>query len=66
MDPKFIDSIFDKFFQFGSKNIENTGKGVGLGLAISKEFVNAHRGELKVKSELGSGSEFYFTIPIHD
>lgn len=64
IDPKFIESIFDKFVQVGSKNIENSKKGVGLGLAISKEFVNAHRGELKVKSEPGLGSEFYFTIPI--
>ncbi|HMQ69966.1 MAG TPA: ATP-binding protein [Ignavibacteria bacterium] len=64
IDPKFIGSIFDKFVQVGSKNIENSKKGVGLGLAISKEFVNAHRGELKVKSEQGAGSEFYFTVPI--
>lgn len=64
IDPKFIESIFDKFVQVGSRNIENSKKGVGLGLAISKEFVNAHRGELKVKSEPGLGSEFYFTIPV--
>lgn len=62
IEPNFIDKIFDKFVQVDSKK-EESYRGVGLGLAISKEFVTAHGGKINVKSEPGKGSEFYFTIP---
>jgi PAS domain S-box-containing protein len=64
IEPQHINKIFDKFVQLGGKNIENQKKGVGLGLAISKEFVNAHKGNIWVKSEPGKGSEFSFSIPV--
>lgn len=63
IEPQYVNKIFSKFVQVGSKNIESLSKGVGLGLAISKEFVNAHGGDIWVKSEIGIGSEFYFTLP---
>ncbi len=53
------DFIFDRFAQLGSKD----RSGLGLGLYISKMLVEAHHGRLSVKSKLGEGSTFYFTIP---
>jgi signal transduction histidine kinase len=37
--------------------------GVGLGLSISKQIINAHGGEIRVKSVKGRGSIFEFTVP---
>lgn len=53
--------IFEKFIQIKDKNNETTG-GVGLGLAISKEIINAHGGDIWVTSREGKGTTFYFTL----
>ena len=51
--------IFDRFSQVGSKD----RKGLGLGLYISKTFIEAHHGQLWVESKVGEGATFYFAIP---
>jgi PAS domain S-box-containing protein len=54
--------IFDRFRQ-GHENKQVFYGGTGLGLTISKNLVSLMGGELNVFSELGEGSEFYFTLP---
>ncbi len=55
--------IFESFSQEDSSTTREYG-GTGLGLTISSELVKLLGGELKVKSELDVGSEFYFSIPV--
>jgi two-component system sensor histidine kinase KdpD len=54
--------IFDKFYR--SIKQRNHVKGTGMGLAIAREIVHAHGGVLRVKSDPGEGSEFFFSLPI--
>ncbi len=55
-------SIFGAFEQADGSTTRNFG-GTGLGLAISKQLVEMMGGILKLKSEPGIGSEFYFSLP---
>ena len=55
--------IFEVFTQEDSSTTREFG-GTGLGLSISSELIKLLGGVLKVKSELGVGSEFYFAIPV--
>ena len=50
---------FDRFAQIHNKD----RRGLGLGLYISKMFIELHQGKLDVESDLGHGSTFYFTLP---
>lgn len=62
--PEYIDKIFQKFVQVNTENTGTHYKGVGLGLAISKEFIEAHKGVIYVTSEYGKGSHFVFKLPV--
>jgi len=56
-------SIFDKFVR-GDSARRLGARGTGLGLAMAREIVRAHGGELSVESEVGRGSTFTITLPI--
>jgi two-component system sensor histidine kinase VicK len=58
-----IDQIFDRFYQIDGSATRRFG-GVGLGLAICKQIISAHKGEIEVQSEEGVGSTFLFSIPL--
>ena len=62
--PEDIHRITERFFR-----TENAKKlkieGTGLGLAITKHIINQHRGELKITSKFGKGSEFIVSLPKH-
>jgi len=53
--------IFEKFYR--GRDLRYRVQGTGMGLAIAKAIVEAHRGTLDVTSQLGSGSVFSFTVP---
>ncbi len=57
-----IGRIFERFYQVESGSTRRH-KGTGLGLALVKEIVEAHRGTVTVKSELGNGTTFTILIP---
>ena len=56
------DTVFQEFRQVGG-NYTNKGEGTGLGLALTRRFVELHGGTLSLASVLGAGSTFTFTLP---
>jgi two-component system, NtrC family, sensor kinase len=60
--PEDQEAVFEEFRQVGTaaKKVEGTG----LGLAISRKFIELHGGRIWVKSQIGTGSTFAFTIPL--
>jgi len=55
-----LEAIFERFWQVG----KDDRRGMGLGLYISKSIVDGHRGRIWAESELGKGSQVYFTLPV--
>lgn len=61
IDPKEIPRLFDRFYQ--AKRARERRTGLGLGLYITKGFVEAHGGKISVESAIGRGSTFRVWLP---
>ena len=60
--PEDQEAIFEEFRQVGT-DYARKREGTGLGLALARRFVELHGGRIWVKSEVGQGSTFTFTLP---
>jgi signal transduction histidine kinase len=61
--PDDQEAVFEEFRQVGP-HYTSKQEGTGLGLALTRRFVELHGGVIRVESELGKGSTFTFTLPI--
>ena len=57
-----IERVFERFYRVDDKLTSRT-QGTGLGLYLVKAIVEAHGGEIALKSQVGNGSTFYFSLP---
>jgi len=64
ISPEKQQIVFERFRQ-GSESLTRNYEGAGLGLSISKAYVEMLGGKIWVDSEIGKGSTFYFTLPYH-
>jgi two-component system, NtrC family, sensor kinase len=60
--PTDQDAVFEEFRQVGTA--DKKAEGTGLGLALSRKFVELHGGRISVTSHVGAGSTFTFTLPM--
>ena len=63
--PSERSKIFEKFYRGASAKLQNVG-GTGLGLAMVKAIVHAHRGSIQVEPNLPKGTVFVMSLPIAD
>jgi PAS domain S-box-containing protein len=61
IEPQVLNNLFDRFWQGHRKD----GKGSGLGLTIVKGILQAHGTTANVRTEVGEGSSFEFTLPVN-
>jgi len=60
--PADQEAVFEEFRQVGTA--DKKAEGTGLGLALSRKFIELHGGRIWVKSQVGAGSTFTFTLPV--
>ena len=58
------EKIFERFYRRGTELRRET-PGVGIGLSIVKHIIEAHRGRIRVESEIGKGSRFVVELPLN-
>ena len=63
ISSEHLERIFERFYRVDTSRSNKTGSS-GLGLAIAKEIVDAHGGEIKAHSQPGEGTEFCITLPV--
>ncbi|OMF37959.1 hypothetical protein BK133_02945 [Paenibacillus sp. FSL H8-0548] len=61
--PEHIPFVFNRFYRTDEARNRNNG-GMGLGLAIAKEYVASHQGSIEVHSVIGVGSVFTIKLPV--
>jgi signal transduction histidine kinase len=60
--PEDQQLVFEEFRQAGGDHLKKS-EGTGLGLALTRRFVELHKGKISLQSEIGKGSTFTFTLP---
>ncbi|NQX63889.1 sensor histidine kinase [Paenibacillus qinlingensis] len=65
IDGAHLPFLFERFYRMDEARARNSG-GMGLGLAIAKQLILAHKGTIEVSSQLGEGSVFTVTLPFHE
>jgi two-component system sensor histidine kinase VicK len=61
--PEDLEHVFERFYQV-DKSRAGKNRGIGLGLTIAKQIVEAHGGKIFVESVVGLGTRFTVTLPI--
>lgn len=61
--PEHLPYVFERFYRADASRTRSTG-GTGIGLAIVKQLIQAHGGEVHVESQVGVGSSFTFSLPL--
>lgn len=65
INPDDLQRMFNRFQQLGTSTQSST-KGFGLGLNIARELVDLNYGRIRVESQTGRGTTFFFTVPVDD
>ena len=62
--PEDLSRIFERFYQVDKSRKQKQTAGTGLGLAIARQLIEAHNGEISVRSRPGEGTVFRVSVPV--